>query len=126
MKNVGATSNELLARLPKLNYLVLSPGIMVFRGRDETEEGIDRKLAVHYYARWKFINDLLPLLRKGKDAGQDAKVFSVLAAGKGGGIDMDDLGLKKHFSLLNAALATPTYNDLMMEVRRSKHVNSLV
>jgi NAD(P)-dependent dehydrogenase (short-subunit alcohol dehydrogenase family) len=126
MKNVEATANELLARLPKLNYLVLSPGIMVFRGRDETEEGIDRKLAVHYYARWKFIHDLLPLLRKAKDAGQDAKVFSVLAAGKGGGIDLDDLGLKKHFSLLNAALATPTYNDLMMEVRRSKHVNSLV
>jgi len=115
MKNVGATVKDLLARLPKLNYLVLSPGIMVFRGRDETEEGIDKKLAVHYYARWKFINDLLPLLRKAKDAGQDAKVFSVLGAGKGGDIDLDDLGLKKNFSLMNAGLAAPTYNDLMME-----------
>ena len=121
MKNVEATTSELLARLPKLNYLVLSPGIFVFHGRDETEEGIDKKLAVHYYARWKFTNDLLPLLRKAREAGQDAKAFSVFSAGKGGDIDLDDLGLKKHFSLGNAAMAAPTYNDLMMEVCPGQH-----
>lgn len=43
--------------------------------------------------------------------------MSVLAAGEGGVIDMDDLGLKKGYSLYNAALTATTYNDLMIEVR---------
>jgi len=41
---------------------------------------------------------------------------SVLAAGKGGPINLDDLGLKKSYTVRNAALASPTHNDLMMEV----------
>jgi NAD(P)-dependent dehydrogenase (short-subunit alcohol dehydrogenase family) len=117
MKNVHATTKELVARLPKLNYLVQSPGYLTMRGRDETEEGLDKKMALNYYARWTFAHDLMPLLRNAKDAGEEAKVFSVLAAGKGGEIDLNDLGLKKTFTLANCASATPTYNDLMNEVR---------
>jgi len=116
MKNVQAVTTELLTRIPKINFLVMSPGMMTLKGREETEEGIDKKLAVHYYARWKFTNDLMPALLKAKDAGEDAKVFSVLAAGKGREIDLDDLGLKKKYSISAAALVAPTYNDLMMEV----------
>ncbi|CCM05845.1 uncharacterized protein FIBRA_08081 [Fibroporia radiculosa] len=115
MKNVFLTTSALLARLPKLNYLVLSPGIFTLRGRNETTEGIDRKLALHYYARWKFTNDLIPLLRKTKDAGEDAKVMSVLAPGNGSDIDLDDLGMRKSYTPLSSALVTPTYNDLMFE-----------
>ncbi|KAF8875176.1 hypothetical protein BD779DRAFT_1564344 [Infundibulicybe gibba] len=121
MKNVQATTTELLARIPKINFLVMTAGFMTMKGRDETEEGIDRKLAAHYYSRWKFTSDLMPALRKARDAGEDAKVFSVLGAGKGGEIDTEDLGLKKSFSLTNAALAAPTYNDLMMEEFSEKH-----
>lgn len=94
----------------------MSPGIMNMNGRDETEEGIDKKLAVHYYARWKFTNDLIPALRKAKEGGEDAKVLSILGAGKGGEIDLEDLGLKKAYSVSSAGLVAPTYNDLMMEV----------
>lgn len=38
MRNVAATTSELLARLPKVNYLVLSSGYLGLRspGRDET------------------------------------------------------------------------------------------
>jgi hypothetical protein len=121
MKNVNAVTRELLTRLPKINFLVMSPGIMTTKGRDETEEGIDRKLAVHYYARWKFVSDLLPALKKAKELGEDAKVLSVLAAGKGGKIDLDDLGLKKSFSLSRAGSQAPTYNDLMVEVSFAIH-----
>jgi NAD(P)-dependent dehydrogenase (short-subunit alcohol dehydrogenase family) len=116
MKNVHVATTELLSRLPKINYLVQSPGYLTLKGRDETEEGVDRKLALNYYARWKFTYELMPLLIKAKDAGEDAKVLSVLGAGKGGDIDLNDLGLKKTFSLKNAAFAAPTYTDLMMEV----------
>jgi len=115
MKNVKATTTELLSRLPKVNFLVMTPGFLTLKGRDETEEGIDKKLALNYYARWKCLYDLAPLLVAAKEKGEDAKAMSVLAAGKGGPIDLNDLGLKETYTVRNAALASPTYNDLMME-----------
>ena len=121
MKNVQTTAQEIIAKYPKINYLVLSPGYMTLAGRDETVEGIDKKLAVLYYARWNFIRDLMPALQTAKDANEEGAVVSVLGAGKGGSIDLNDLGLKNTFSLKNAALATPTYTDLMLEVRLLFH-----
>ena len=72
------------------------------------------KLAVHYYARWKFFFDFLPALNKANEAGEKGAVMSVLAAGKGGAIE--DLALKKGYSVPRAAFIAPTYNDLMLEV----------
>ncbi|TDL25333.1 NAD(P)-binding protein [Rickenella mellea] len=115
MKNVGVTTSDLLARLPKLNFLVLSQGALNVQGRSETEEGIDKKLALNHYSRFKFINDLLPLLQKAADAGEDAKAMSVLGAGHAGKIDVNDLGLKKGYGLTAAALGAATYNDCMVE-----------
>ncbi|KAF9460994.1 hypothetical protein BDZ94DRAFT_1264643 [Collybia nuda] len=115
MKNIQSVTKELLTRIPKINFLVMTPGIMTTKGREETDEGIDRKMAIHYYARWKFTNDLMPALLKAKADGEDAKVMSVFAAGKGGEIDLDDIGLKKTYSLSTVALQTPTYNDLALE-----------
>ncbi|EDR00567.1 uncharacterized protein LACBIDRAFT_313216 [Laccaria bicolor S238N-H82] len=105
MKNVHATTKEILSRHPKINFLVMSPGYMTLKGRDETEEAIDRKLALNYYARWTFANGLPPALKRAKEDGEDAKVCSVLGAGKGGEIDVEDLGLKKSFSVAKAELA---------------------
>lgn len=116
MKNVHSASEQILTKHPKINYLVMSPGFFSSSGRDETSEGIDKKLAVHYYARWKFIDELLPALKKAKDDGEDVRVLSVLAAGYGRPIDPDDLGLKKGYSLKAAGDSVATYNDLMIEV----------
>ena len=116
MKNVATASQDILSRHPKINYLVMSPGIMTLAGRDETTEGIDKKLAVHYYARWKFLDDLLPGLKKAAEANEKVAVMSVLAPAAGGAIDLKDLALKNSFSVTKAALVTPTYNDMMMEV----------
>jgi NAD(P)-dependent dehydrogenase (short-subunit alcohol dehydrogenase family) len=119
MKNVNTLTQQLLQRYPTINFLVMSPGFISMKGRDETPEGIDRKLAAIYYARWKFTRDLLPSIQRAKDAGEEAKVVSILTAGRGTAIDTDDLGLKKSFSAGAAAGATSTYNDLMMEVGAS-------
>ena len=116
MKNVQEATRSILTKYSKINYLVMSPGIMTLAGRDETEEGIDKKLAVHYYARWKFLHDLLPALTKASEAGEKGAVMSVMSAGNGGAIDLEDLALKKGYSVQRAALITPTYNDLMLEV----------
>ncbi|CCM05843.1 uncharacterized protein FIBRA_08079 [Fibroporia radiculosa] len=115
MKNIDETTAGLLNSLGKVNFLILSAGIFTLKGRNETAEGIDRKLALGYYARWKFTRDLMPLLRKAKDTGEDAKVISVLAAGHGSDIDLDDLGLKKNYTGVSSMRAAPTYNDLMFE-----------
>jgi len=116
MKNVQEATRSILTKYSKINYLVMSPGIMTMSERDETEEGIDKKLAVHYYARWKFIYDLLPALKKANEAGEKGAVMSVMGAGKGGAIDLEDLALKQGYSVAKAALIAPTYNDLMVEV----------
>ena len=54
MRNVRKTAKELVERLPRLNYLVMTQGMMTVQGRNETDEGIDRKMALHYYSRWRF------------------------------------------------------------------------
>ncbi|KAJ8076068.1 hypothetical protein PM082_022051 [Marasmius tenuissimus] len=77
----------------------MSPGLKTTKGREETEEGIDKKLAIHYYARWKFVSDLIPGPR---EEGEDARVLSVLTAGKGTNVQeystSGDWGMKEKFS----------------------------
>ena len=117
MRNVHAAAKDIKLQLPTINYLVMSTGFFSLNGRTETDEGIDRKLAAHYYARWTFVNDLLPQVRAAAEKGEEAKVMSVFSAGHGGPIDVDDLGLKHTYSLKNAADQGTTYNDLALEVR---------
>ncbi|KAJ7261214.1 hypothetical protein C8J57DRAFT_1436581 [Mycena rebaudengoi] len=89
--------------------------VTLIAGRNETSEGIDKKLALLSYARWKFIRDLMPLLNSAAGSSEEAKVYSILGAGTGGAIDMDDLGLKKGYTALKAALSSAMYTDLMMQ-----------
>jgi hypothetical protein len=83
--------------------------------RTKTEEGIDKQLAVQYYARWSFIHELLPALRSSAAAKEDAGVISVYGAGYGTDVDLDDLGLKKR-SASSVVGPGAAYNDLMCEV----------
>ncbi|KAJ7851223.1 hypothetical protein B0H13DRAFT_2238321 [Mycena leptocephala] len=88
MSNVHRVETELRARIPKINFLMLTPG-----------------LAVHYYGRWHFVKNFLPAVEAAKEEGEDGKVMS---------IDLKDLGLKKGFSVASARAATPTYTDIMI------------
>lgn len=66
-------------------------------------------------------DSLIPLLQKAKDAGEDAKVMSVLSGGVDGReIDLDDLGLKKGYTLPAAARHASVYNDCMVQVRPTR------
>ncbi|KAG9003561.1 hypothetical protein FRB94_014573 [Tulasnella sp. JGI-2019a] len=115
MDQVQLTTRSLLSSHPRINFLVLSTGYFNLSGRDETAAGIDKHLAISYYSRWKFINDLLPSLTAARDAGEDVSVLSVLAAGNGQKIDLDDLGLKKTYSFTNVMGSGPTYTDMAFE-----------
>jgi len=52
MKNVRAVTEEVAKKVDKINYLCMSPGVFTLKGQDDTEEGIDRKMALHFYSRY--------------------------------------------------------------------------
>ncbi|KAL0066899.1 hypothetical protein AAF712_006094 [Marasmius tenuissimus] len=129
MKNVVEAVEKikqlLLSRIPqnnppRVNFLFMSAGYasVRFRNRVDTEEGIDRQLALRYYHRFKFTHELLPLLRAARDAGEDSKVLSVLGAGARWPLPKNgDFGYKKweHGPTWRAVIVSPPYNDLGLE-----------
>ncbi|KAG8989750.1 hypothetical protein FRB90_002090 [Tulasnella sp. 427] len=124
MKNVVKAAEEVkhkIGETTKLNYLVMSQGIMTWNGFDPTSEGIDKKLALHFYGRWKFVDELLPLLEKASTDGEEARVMSILAPGTAGALDTADLGLKKNYSVLRAARQAPGCNDIFVSEYSSTH-----
>lgn len=123
MRSVGAVARELSARLDKINYLVLSTGLLSLNGRTATEDGVDYKIALHYYARFKFTKDLMPLIEKAAEAGEPARVLSMLDGTKGKATVPfpDDLTLEKNYSISNAANVAITYSDASMIAFAKRH-----
>ncbi|KAG9026046.1 hypothetical protein FRB95_009480 [Tulasnella sp. JGI-2019a] len=78
MKNVTDTVSSIRSRVDTLNYLVLSQGIFIMQAFTPTSEGIDMKLALHFYSRWKFVDGLMPLLERAKAGGQEVRVMTIL------------------------------------------------
>ncbi|KAG1700330.1 hypothetical protein DVH05_012131 [Phytophthora capsici] len=97
------------------DWIVMSPGILSLNGRTETPEGLDVKMATHYYGRFMLIHDLLPTLNR-----PGVRVLNILAAATGGNPDVDDLDLKKTFSIKRCADFTTTYSDLMVQAFSEK------
>eukprot|EP00899_Mesostigma_viride_P024584 jgi/Mesvir1/530/Mv11391-RA.1 len=116
VRNVEKFSEEFRKEYTSLHYLVITHGIATMQGRTETREGIDVKLALHYYSRVSMIRCLLPLLQATAGAGEDVRVLSVLS----GGVhkpytNWADLELRSSYSLVNAAHAAGFYNDLALD-----------
>lgn len=116
IRNVQVLTRDMLSRIPKINFLFLTPGILSNNGRDETEEGLDKKMVLYYYTRFKIIRDLLPALEKANQDGEEAKVLTVLRAALGTRIALDDLGLKKGYSPNQAMVQSAAYTDAVIEV----------
>jgi hypothetical protein len=95
----------------KLDLLIMTQGIMTMAGRTETPEGIDRKMALHYYGKQLLIRELMPALK------EDAKVVIVYDSWTGNmdKLNWDDLDLKTHFSLGTAANHCQVMNDVMIQ-----------
>jgi NAD(P)-dependent dehydrogenase (short-subunit alcohol dehydrogenase family) len=113
LASAKAFSTEYSKSHTSLDVLVLTQGIATFQGRTETSEGVDQKLALHYYGRMAFIAALLPLLR----AAPAARVLTVLTAGvhppyAGYATDPE---LKTSYSTKLAADAACMYNDLAVD-----------
>lgn len=106
-------------RESRINLLFLSPGVTSIGGRIETKEGIDTKLAIHYYGRWRLIDNLMPLVLKGNqmepavnNTSCNARVVSVLGPGNEGPVKEDDLDLKNNYNLWNCFRHVSEFNSL--------------
>lgn len=95
----------------KLDLLIMTQGIMNTAGRTETPEGVDRKMALHYYGKQLLIRELMPALK------EHAKVVVVFDSvyGRPSKLDWTDLDLKKHFTLSKAANHCMVMNDVMIQ-----------
>jgi hypothetical protein len=51
MKGTKTVATEVLQKTDKINFLCMTPGILSTKLKENTEEGIDRKMAVHFYSR---------------------------------------------------------------------------
>ncbi|KAJ6527064.1 hypothetical protein B0H19DRAFT_1196350, partial [Mycena capillaripes] len=96
MASVRAVCAGLLARLTRVNFLVMSAagprGNSVIES-GETAEGLDDHLAMRYFSRYVYTKELLPLLVHAQEKGQHAHVMTVLGAGFGLKLATTDLGL---------------------------------
>ncbi|KAJ8496421.1 hypothetical protein ONZ45_g12460 [Pleurotus djamor] len=101
LSNTRSLATSLSNSLPKINFLVVSQGLLTMQGRTETTEGVDIKMALHYYSRMLFIQTLLPNLLKAAEEGEDARVMTVLDSVRGDlkKLNFDDLDLKKKYTL---------------------------
>jgi short-subunit dehydrogenase len=115
IQNCRDTSKYLLDKLPKINFLVQSQGYGSLR-KAGTNEGLDEQLVLRYFCRWKFTHDLLPLLRKAKDDGEEARVMSCLGAGLQFKINLNDIPMKNAWGY-QVCTHSVVYNDYAMEVR---------
>ncbi|KAH8813119.1 hypothetical protein F5884DRAFT_856403 [Xylogone sp. PMI_703] len=107
---------------PQINFLVLTAGFMSLKGRNESPEGLDRKMACHYYGRIRFIDRLQPLLDAASAANKPSRVISVLGGGMHEGeLDANDLGLRKNFSVSNCAKYSVNMTTLAFEDLAKKH-----
>ena len=52
MKGVRSVADEISKKVDKINYLCMSQGMFSLASKDDTEEGIDRKMALHFYSRF--------------------------------------------------------------------------
>jgi NAD(P)-dependent dehydrogenase (short-subunit alcohol dehydrogenase family) len=95
-----------------LDLLVLTQGIGTLAGRTETAEGIDNKMALHFYGKQLLIRELLPALK------ENARVVIVLDGKTGKApsqLDWTDLDLKRNFGIANAAKHCVTMTDAMVQ-----------
>ncbi|CAG8076718.1 unnamed protein product [Penicillium olsonii] len=120
LREVDKTCAAIQEKEDKVNILFLSPGTGSTNGRTETDEGLDRKLNLHYYSRMRFVQNLLPQLRNAdhsrtRDHKPLSRVVSVLEAGGEGALQLDDLSLKTHWSLRNCGIHSITMNSVSME-----------
>jgi NAD(P)-dependent dehydrogenase (short-subunit alcohol dehydrogenase family) len=119
LSNVEKATQQILAQEKQVDILFMSVGFLTFAARDETAEGLDKITSIRYYARMRFLLNLLPVL----EAAPSPRVVSVLAGGQEGAIYPDDMSLRdpKNYGVASAGGVAASYNTLFMEQLQRQH-----
>ena len=123
LKNVDEACQEIKIKEKQVNLLFMTCGYFVLTGRDETSEGLDKKFALHYYTRMRFINQLQPLLNAAATSNTLSRVVAVLdpQPGLATAPNFSDLDLKKGFSLKSCMTHASSMTNLMFSHLASKN-----
>ncbi|KAI5247037.1 NAD(P)-binding protein [Aureobasidium subglaciale] len=124
ISNVDKACESIKQREKALDLLFMTPGGLSLVGRRETSEGIDKLFALRYYARMRFVQNLLPLLEAAE--AEPGRVVSVLGGGFEGTIDVDNLDLNKGYNIVSCAMHSVTMTSLAMEHLAASHRASFV
>lgn len=121
VKNIKAFSEDYKSNNDILDILVLTQGIASMQGYTPTSEGIEQKLAIHYYGRVACVMCLLPLL----NASSDPRVMTVLSAGVHSPYlsYKSDMDLEHNFSIKNGADSAGMYNDIFVDKMAKENSN---
>ncbi|KAG8831867.1 hypothetical protein FRC17_002443 [Serendipita sp. 399] len=120
LRNIEEMTEELRKKVEKINLLVITAG-KAMATRVQTADGLDLQMMLRYYSRFKMVEDLIPTLERARALGQDARVMTVLAAGTGLRVPINDLDLKKWYNYLMVHVLTGVYNDIMIKVQSERH-----
>ncbi|KAF2867282.1 hypothetical protein BDV95DRAFT_598381 [Massariosphaeria phaeospora] len=121
LRNVDEVCKEIKEKENKINLLFMTVGYLTFQGRNETTEGLDRKLSLHYYARMRFAQQLAPLLTTAaKDPDPKANLSRVVTVldpniSRNFTPNFEDLDLKTTFSLKNCGTHASAMNNFAIE-----------
>ncbi|EXJ73682.1 uncharacterized protein A1O5_03444 [Cladophialophora psammophila CBS 110553] len=109
---------------PRIDYLMVSQGGMIYLPRKDTKEGIDVTMSLMYYSRMRIITKLLPLLLNSR---LPATVVSVYAAGIEGKLYPEDLSLRdlKRYAYNQARSHMCYMHVLFMETLAQQHPGKL-
>lgn len=129
LRKVDEACREIKEKEKKVNLLFMTIGTMTMAGRTETEEGLDRKFALHYYARTRFVHQLAPLLdaAAAHDAATGSPLSRVVSVydptlGKGSNVpDFTDLSLKRNFGLRACATHASAMQNFAFERLAREH-----
>jgi NAD(P)-dependent dehydrogenase (short-subunit alcohol dehydrogenase family) len=96
-----------------IDLLWLSQGGLSLAGHQLTPEGLNSDLAVKYYSRMLFMQELIPLLGKSSDP----RIVSVLSAGAEGSVNTADIGLQdpKNYGFVGSNRQGVAMNSLAMK-----------
>ncbi|CAF3994063.1 unnamed protein product [Rotaria sordida] len=110
-------------KINDVDMLILTQGILTMTGRTPTTENIDNKLALHYYGRILFVQELLPLLRSSQNGGKVLFVFDSIN-GNPSKINWNDMALENSYSLVSAGHHAMSFTDHAIQYFASQPENA--
>ncbi|KAI1121358.1 hypothetical protein F5Y10DRAFT_102547 [Nemania abortiva] len=111
ISDIDSASHFISAAEQKVDYLCMSMGGIPMNGAENTKEGLESCFTLSYYSRMRLLSNMLPLLRRS----QNPRVLSVLNGGKEKYINEQDIGLNRHWSLMNVIKHTTLLNSLAFD-----------